>query len=661
MATLNPLEMVGDDDRPGAGEEVMKAVSLINPAPAAVSSGDGSRGTAAEKITTAAEALLEPAALDAFVAERAKAIVASTNVRPTNFHQATYFYVLDAATSVQTKLLFLLGSYAMVTIQILAACSLVVAISKVTCGSTVNQFSENKCPAGTWCPAHPGQKKQCAGCGSICHQSPRLGTSGSICCFQTAQGGGCGVQDEDGMDNGKKCMGQSEACVAKQRADPIVQSGLARICDDEREMNFGVTHNFCFTNVSISEHGHPGCDLTANLPECPKDMDGNDDHYLVQPTMEWFAAGQYSKWLNSDDPAEREYATTWNRWFHEGLPTAPISHDYTKFRDDGSPIPHSDHECYVKSNVFTHDSMFGCNNIVWLRWQCEQYYKDPTRRLFVFDEEVITHATIASMCDDCRGKVGTEPVMLDKDSHTKSVVDRMMTWEWYMLLLASSLIALSYSAEVRDIKFTEFTVEGSLERSNPMRCDSDCGGFLPASPWHAALYVLAYMRQYVFLSALIVAVPMMIASNGGDAQTIALSSVSILFFLEVDNQVYHYGLDEDTREYLDRFGRVPLDQDQIFFLKWVKYAHVLFLPALIMGSIYFALQHGGRSVFMMPPFFMGAIAVVETMLKVMRKDVAWETRVGLLVRWFFLKFIGSGPVFMMLMILAGFFNESNRV
>eukprot|EP01048_Picozoa_sp_COSAG05_P008935 COSAG05_NODE_706_length_7849_cov_13.773290_2_plen_238_part_00 len=237
-----------------------------------------------------------------------------------------------------------------------------------------------------------------------------------------------------------------------------------------------------------------------------------------------------------------------------------------------------------------------------------------------------------------------------------------------MLLLACSVIALSYSAEVRDIKFTEFTIDSALKRRDAMmtkRCggkiSGDCGGFLPASPWHAALYVLAFLRQFVFLSVLLVAVPMMIASNGGDAQTIALSSVSILFFLEFDNQVYHYGLDEDTREHLDRFGRVQLDTEQVFFLKWVKYAHVFALPLLVMWSIYAAMEAGGEAVFLRPPMFMGGIAAVETILKVVRKGLTKGQRVGLLVRWLFFKFLGSLPIFFILMMLAGFFNESNRV
>ena len=90
-----------------------------------------------------------------------------------------------------------------------------------------------------------------------------------------------------------------------------------------------------------------------------------------------------------------------------------------------------------------------------------------------------------------------------------------------MLYLASFVVALSYSSEIRDIKFTEFTQATALERfqtENICGNQFDFAGFLPMNGWHAALYVLAWLRQFVFLPVLITAVPMLVSTNGGDAQ-----------------------------------------------------------------------------------------------------------------------------------------------
>ena len=134
----------GDNEAPGGAPEVEAADSRSSSEyPAEITDEP-------EEIVEAAEALHTAAKLDIFVTQRATKVIASTNVRPTNFHQATYYFVLDPGSSPRTKLQFLITSYAMVLIQILAAASLVVAISKVTCGSTVNEFSQNECPPGTW-------------------------------------------------------------------------------------------------------------------------------------------------------------------------------------------------------------------------------------------------------------------------------------------------------------------------------------------------------------------------------------------------------------------------------------------------------------------------------------------------------------------------------
>ena len=154
-----------------------------------------------------------------------------------------------------------------------------------------------------------------------------------------------------------------------------------------------------------------------------------------------------------------------------------------------------------------------------------------------------------------------------------------------MLYLASFVVALSYSSEIRDIKFTEFTQATALERFQTEKmCGNqfDLAGFLPMNGWHAALYILAWLRQFVFLPpVLITAVPMLVSTNGGDAQTIALSCVSILFFLDVDNYIYEYGLDESTREYLDENTRVELDDEKVALTSRIKMSFIVCLPFMI--------------------------------------------------------------------------------
>ena len=108
---------------------------------------------------------------------------------------------------------------------------------------------------------------------------------------------------------------------------------------------------------------------------------------------------------------------------------------------------------------------------------------------------------------------------------------------------------------------------------------------MPYNGWHVALWQLAWLRQFLFLPLLLGSVPALVTQLGADAQTVALSCVSILFMLEFDNQLYSYGLDEGTREYLDRHARVELDDAKISFLARVKAAYILVIPLAILWTL----------------------------------------------------------------------------
>ena len=220
-----------------------------------------------------------------------------------------------------------------------------------------------------------------------------------------------------------------------------------------------------------------------------------------------------------------------------------------------------------------------------------------------------------------------------------------------MLYLASFVVALSYSSEIRDIKFTEFTQATALERfqtENMCGNQFDLAGFLPMNGWHAALYILAWLRQFVFLPVLITAVPMLVSTNGGDAQTIALSCVSILFFLDVDNYIYEYGLDESTREYLDENARVELDDEKVALTSRIKMSFIVCLPFMIIHTIYMTTASDAEELDIMlkSPMFICILAAFETLLKLPGAPSHLH-RVGMVVRWL---------IFRVFMVFFSFWN-----
>lgn len=594
-----------------------------------------------------ADALREPLLFQRFVRQESETVSTEVCARfektPTNFHQATYYYVCDPDSAQLTKLKFLAMSFGIVLLQTLAAGSLIVAIAKTNCGSKLNAHSTTQCPTASWCPARVGEIRQCAECGAMCGE------------FDAER---------------EKCGGPE--CLAGERSHKCLEGGIAP-CNEQIDMNYNITHNYCPTNVTITVAGRLACDYSrtpegplrecvwGDIPEWTGENPGGAEYSREQDVL-------IAAWKDSRDPARREYAGIYEKRRTDYMaPRNMVIFNSGQGSSKGMHFAPVDDPCWQR-HLWVQNGMFGCSNQEWMRWQCQQYYLDPTYRdkMFVIGQNLVNAHTIASMCDDCRGKVGREPVMLSTDAHSEGIIDRMTDWEWYMLWLCLSVISLSYAAEVRDVKFTEFSQEnalGKLESKNCCGGQSDYAGFLPADGWHAALYFLAYLRQFVFLSVLITAVPMMIARNGGDAQTIALSGVSILFFLEFDNQVYHYGLDEDVREFLDQHGRVQMTAEKVTMLARIKMAHIVLLPLMGVLTLRRSIdQEAGLasgSALLMPPLFMSIIAGIETFLKLLEPSADMPHRIGSVVRYVVLKVFGSYIFYFVVIVNAGYFNESN--
>ena len=77
-------------------------------------------------------------------------------------------------------------------------------------------------------------------------------------------------------------------------------------------------------------------------------------------------------------------------------------------------------------------------------------------------------------------------------------------------------------------------------------------------PWRVALEVLQTFRQAFFLPLLVTLVPHVVVIRGGDSLNICFNTVAVLFLLQVDNQLYEYGLSEEVKAEVEEFGRVRI-------------------------------------------------------------------------------------------------------
>ena len=174
----------------------------------------------------------------------------------------------------------------------------------------------------------------------------------------------------------------------------------------------------------------------------------------------------------------------------------------------------------------------------------------------------------------------------------------MSTWgqhlmggnEWMTYALAATVVSASVVAEIRDIKLCSITVE-NCQRSSP-------------KAWLLAIEVLQGARHFGFVSMLLWLVSSMVEMQGSDPLSICfntvrppsppfpssllfsstlsdppdLDQVAVLFLLQVDEQLYAFGLSEETRTEIEQHGRVVLDQAHLDYLKIVKLMWLIATP-----------------------------------------------------------------------------------
>lgn len=119
-----------------------------------------------------------------------------------------------------------------------------------------------------------------------------------------------------------------------------------------------------------------------------------------------------------------------------------------------------------------------------------------------------------------------------------------------------------------------------------------------APAWRSALSLLGGMRRWVFLPALVGAVPQLVLLKGGDALSVCFNTVAMLFLCELDNLTYAVFLPERLHTRVEDEGRVELGGAQASSLMVSKWGHV----ATLLVAVPSILVSGHFLVVMMLPF-----------------------------------------------------------
>ena len=104
--------------------------------------------------------------------------------------------------------------------------------------------------------------------------------------------------------------------------------------------------------------------------------------------------------------------------------------------------------------------------------------------------------------------------------------------------------------------------------------------------WRLALGFLLWMRRWVFLPSLVMSVPILVLYKGGDALSVCLNTVAILFLCDIDNIAFDLVLGERVRARVEDAGRVELDDAEASALARTKAVHVALIVLAVHGAVW---------------------------------------------------------------------------
>ena len=223
---------------------------------------------------------------------------------------------------------------------------------------------------------------------------------------------------------------------------------------------------------------------------------------------------------------------------------------------------------------------YGIGNLTRVAEACALPYTDQSGVKQWIDEEtgetrvetwpfLSTNTTVASWCEACND--GTVD-LLTMDSLNAGNRAAMGPADDVALVFASFIVAFTVVGELKDIELCSMAVAHAGDKLS--------------KGWRLALGFLLWMRRWVFLPSLVTTVPILVLFKGGDALSVCLNTVAILFLCDIDNIFFELVLGERVRARVEDAGRVELEDGEATALARTKAVHVALLVLAVLGGVW---------------------------------------------------------------------------
>ena len=187
-------------------------------------------------------------------------------------------------------------------------------------------------------------------------------------------------------------------------------------------------------------------------------------------------------------------------------------------------------------------------------------------------------------------------VPLTERSLTTGNLSAMGPFDDVALVFASFIVAFTVVGELKDIELCSMAVAHAGDNLS--------------KGWRLALGFLLGMRRWVFLPTLVLNVPFLVLFKGGDALSVCLNTVAILFLCDIDNIAFDLALGERVRARVEDAGRVELDEGEATALARTKAVHVALIVLAVLGAVWLGDLGGGEVALILPSlaFLLGGVA-----------------------------------------------------
>lgn len=192
-------------------------------------------------------------------------------------------------------------------------------------------------------------------------------------------------------------------------------------------------------------------------------------------------------------------------------------------------------------------------------------------------ETTFPSTSVASWCETCVRNDGTANPLTDLSLLARNR-DAMGLFDDLALILAAFVVAINVVGELKDIELCSMAVVHAGDKLSKV--------------WWLALGLLLGLRRWVFLPVLVSNVPMLVLYKGGDALSVCLNTVAILFLCDIDNITFNLALGERVRARVEDAGHVELDDAEAAALARTKAAHVVLIVAFMLAAVWVQHSYG---------------------------------------------------------------------